>query len=194
MPATVLIVCTGNLHRSPIAEHIFRAALTDTGIRDVTIRSAGTVARGGDPMPAETREVLAGRGIDGAAFRTTYLDDSAVADVDLLIGAAREHRSAAVTLRPALLNRAFTLFELGRICQDLDGSDLVAGSADERVRELSRVAAARRTHSLPADPAADDLPDPIGQPMSAFVQCAAAVEQAMAPVVRLLAPPRDQMA
>jgi protein-tyrosine phosphatase len=183
VPATVLFVCTGNWHRSPIAEHLLRARLAEHGVDDIAVRSAGTVARSGYGLPEETVAVLADRGIDGSEFRTTYLDEAALADVDVVIGAAREHRAAAVTLRPALLNRAFTLHELERICRTIDPGEITAEAPADRLRELARLAASRRTHTLPDDPTLDDLEDPIGQPMPAFVACAETVDAALGAVV-----------
>ncbi len=187
MPAQVLAVCTGNWHRSPIIEHLLRERLASLHADGITVRSAGTIARPGVPMPPETLDVLAERGMDGSGFRTTHLDESAVHDVDLLIAAARDHRAAAVGLRPALLNRAFTLFELARICRQISPSELTCAAAAERLLELVPLAAGRRTHSLPEDPADDDLPDPIGQPRVAFERCADAVSGALDAIVGLFA-------
>jgi protein-tyrosine phosphatase len=187
MPADVLVVCTGNWHRSPIVEHLFRGALATHGVTDINIRSAGTIARPGVPMPAETLRVLGDRGVDASSFRTTYLDEAALDGVDVLIGAERAHRAAGVTLRPALLNRAFTLFELTRICGDISPSELDAPPGAQRLMELVRIAAGRRTHTLPDIAADDDLPDPIGQPMEAFVQCADVVQRSVDVIVGMLA-------
>ena len=113
MPVDVLLLCTGNLCRSPLAEHLLRARLAGRGIaHEVAIRSAGTLARRGDPMHPHALAVLAARGIDGSGFQTTPLDERAVAGADVVVGMAREHRAAAVSLRPALVNGAFTLGEL----------------------------------------------------------------------------------
>jgi low molecular weight protein-tyrosine phosphatase len=184
MTVDILFVCTGNLHRSPMAEYLLRSRLAELGVTGLTVRSAGTLARTGDPMPPDTLAVLSERRIDGSGFRATYLDQAALGGVDVVIGAAREHRAAAVTLRPGLLNRAFTLHELARISAGIDASELSTSSADDRFGELVHLAASRRTHSLPADPADDDLDDPIGRPYAEFVRCAAAVETLVAAILR----------
>jgi protein-tyrosine phosphatase len=183
MPATVLLVCTGNICRSPMAEHLLRAGLGDTPL---TFRSAGTIARPGEPMSRHAVTVLAERGIDGRGFRATRLDERAVEGVDIVVGMAREHRAAAVTLRPALLNRAFTLAELSRICADVEVNELAAGPLDERLMTLVRLAASRRTNTLPADPMADDVPDPIGLPLPEYEKCAATIASLLQPVLALL--------
>jgi protein-tyrosine phosphatase len=183
---TVLFVCTGNWHRSPIAEHLLRARLDDLRVRDITVRSAGTIARAGYALPVETLSVLAERGIDAGGFVTTRLDEAALADVDVLIGAGRPHRAAAVTLRAALLNRAFTLYELARICATIDPAELTATTPAERLLELVQLAASHRVRTMPADPSLDDLDDPIGKPYAEFVRCVDAVDGALDAVVPLL--------
>ena len=186
VPVTVLFVCTGNWHRSPIAEHVLRARLDDLGLRDIAVRSAGTVAQTGCHLPAETISVLAERGIDASDFVTRRLDAAALADVDVLIGAGREHRAAAVTLRPSLLNRAFTLRELARICGSVDSAELTADTPAERLLELAHLAAPRRVLTMPDDPSHDDLEDPIGKPYAEFLRCADAVTSALDAIVPFL--------
>ena len=163
-----------------------RARLYQYGAHDIVLRSAGTWARGGDPMYEYSLDVLADRGIDGTAFRTTPLDEHTLAGVDVVIGAAREHRAAAVGMRPALLKSAFTLPELSRICADIDARELTATSLDARLMRLVQLAASRRTNTLPADPEDDDLVDPIGLPPEEFVVCADTVEALLDPIVTLL--------
>jgi protein-tyrosine phosphatase len=187
--AQILLVCTGNLCRSPMAEHLLRVSLDARDVDGIIVRSAGTLGYAGDLMHRNTLAVLADRGIDGSAFRVTHLDEAAVADVDVVIGMAREHRAAAVTLRPALLNRAFTLAELSRICADIDPAEVDGAGPAERLLPLARLAASRRTNTLPADPADDDLPDPIGQPKQEYVVCADTIESLLSPIVGLLQAP-----
>lgn len=186
MPVTVLFVCTGNWHRSPIAEHVLRTRLDELGVRDLIVRSAGTMARSGHALPAGTLRVLAERGIDASGFVTTTLDVAALADVDLLVAAAREHRAAAVTLRPALLKGAFTLRELARICRTIDTVELTATTAATRLLELARLAASRRSLTMPAEPSLDDLGDPIGQSHVEFVHCADHIAAAFDVIVPFL--------
>jgi protein-tyrosine phosphatase len=183
----VLLVCTGNLCRSPIAEHVLRALLAEHGGGDeITFRSAGTRALDGQPMHPHALAVLADRGIDGSDFRTTQLTEQVVAGVDVVLAAALEHRAEAVRLAPATVTRAFTLGELSRICRSIGDREVTEAGTSGRLAEVVRLAAARRTHALPTDPAEDDLADPIGQPFAAFVSCAAELDAILDPLVRLL--------
>lgn len=164
----MLFVCTGNVCRSPMAEHLLRSA-----VPDLEVSSAGTRALAGEPMQPFALATLAGRGIDGAAFRARQLTAELVEGADLVLTASREHRAAAVTLVPRAAARAFTVRELDRLLSAVTGptADLVAA------------ARAQRGLVRPERPEDDDVADPIGGPESGYVACAQLLERSLAQLV-----------
>ena len=64
----VVMVCTGNTCRSPMAEAMFRNALAEAKIEGVGVRSAGLCAHPDAPMSGASAEELTLRGIP--FFRT----------------------------------------------------------------------------------------------------------------------------
>lgn len=182
----VLHVCTGNLCRSPIAEHLMRAGLAARGVHDVDVGSAGTLGRDG-PMDPGALDVLARRGIDGSAFRSRALTEELVAGADLVLTASREHRAAVAALRPDAVPRTYTLRELAGLVRDLDAAhapeDLSADPA-ARAAVLLPLAAARR---VPGGRDLD-LADPYRGPRRGFARCAALVEESLEVVLDALVP------
>lgn len=177
---SVLMVCTGNLHRSPMAERLLAARLAAAGVPRGTVRvaSAGTAALVGRPMDAETAAVLTALGGDPAGARSERLSPPLLSQADLVLGAAREHRDAAVRLAPVrALRRAFTLGEFAALLSAEDAR----GHRDPVLRgqALVRGAAARRGTAEVA-PGQYDVPDPVGRAPGEMWQCglrvAAAVE------------------
>jgi len=169
-PIHVLVVCTGNLCRSPIIEHALRQRLPHDG--SVVVRSAGTRMASGREAPEQTLRAAARLGLDLRGHRTTSLTASDVASADLVLGAAREHRRAAVSIEPRALRRTFTLRELGRIVAS--GAPLPI-AADDAVDPADRVAswvastsALRGSTTRPARPEDDDVVDPWGQADEVF--------------------------
>ncbi|MGH4035864.1 low molecular weight phosphatase family protein [Actinomycetota bacterium Odt1-20B] len=152
---SVLFICTGNVHRSPLAERLLAARLPGA-----EVSSAGTRACPGAPMDPATRSVLEELGGDGTGFASQPLTRALVERADLVLGLAREHREAAVRLTPLALRRTFTLREFLRLH---DGTG-VAGAAVRR-------------GTLPAVPASeDDVPDPWEQGHDALRACAIGID------------------
>src|SRR5207248_944554 len=68
-PAKILVVCSGNTDRRPMAELIFKKALAAQGIRELDASSRGTLAVEGSPVSPQTELVLREVGIDAAGHR-----------------------------------------------------------------------------------------------------------------------------
>ena len=73
MTFRVLVVCTGNICRSPMAEHLLRAGLAARGVEGVEVSSAGTHGLVGEPVQQHASAVLTERGIDHSAFAARRL-------------------------------------------------------------------------------------------------------------------------
>ncbi|MFJ6949559.1 low molecular weight phosphatase family protein [Streptomyces wuyuanensis] len=159
-PFRVLVVCTGNLHRSPLAERLLRARLAASP-GSFEVSSAGTVGTTGTPMDPVAASLLAELGGDPRGALARRLTATHVEDSDLVLGAAAEHREAVVRLSPLwALRRAFTLREFARLLRPEDA----AGVADPAGRAAALVvgAAERRGNTGRADD--DDVADPLGAP------------------------------
>ncbi len=186
----VLHVCTGNICRSPMAERLTRAGLAarlGVAADRVLVESAGTWGHTGSPMEPEAEATLRSYGVDGADFRARELVAEHVVAADLVLGATREHRAAAVVLQPRAAARTFTLREFARLTAAVEPGSLPAGDVVERGRALVRAAAGRRGLAPPGRPSDDDLADPYHAPLSSFATCAALVHQTLQGPLDLLA-------
>jgi protein-tyrosine phosphatase len=132
----VLVVCLGNLCRSPLAERLLRLRVADSP--DVRVTSAGAHAVVGAPMDALAATELARLGGDPADFAARQLTSEVVTSADLVLTATRELRGQVVALAPSALKRTFTLLELATLLdarpwgESTDRADLVAQAADWR--------------------------------------------------------------
>jgi protein-tyrosine phosphatase len=95
-PRSILVVCHGNICRSPYLEAVLRRALPD-----LTVTSAGFVGPG-RPVPPFSLAVSARRGLDLSEFRSRPLAPAKVREVDLVVVMdARQARYMSTHLRVA---------------------------------------------------------------------------------------------
>ncbi|WP_329318630.1 arsenate reductase/protein-tyrosine-phosphatase family protein [Streptomyces sp. NBC_01262] len=174
-PFRVLMVCTGNLHRSPLAERLLTARLGSPG-KTLRVGSAGTAARAGTPMDPVAAALLAELGGDPCGAVARRLTAELVEDADLVLGAATEHRDAAVRMSPAwALRRAFTLREFARLLRAEDAAGVTEPA--ERASELVRGAGSRRGAEGRGED--DDVADPYGAPEHAARSCAGRIAESV---------------
>ena len=97
----VLIVCTGNMCRSPMAEGVLRHLLPPGGapVR-IQVSSAGTHTRDGYPPTPEAVQVCARAGIDIGQQVSRQLTAEIVAGADLVLAMESHHRDDARDLDP----------------------------------------------------------------------------------------------
>ena len=83
----ILIVCTGNICRSPMAEGILRARLPV----EKTVSSAGVAAASGEPATPEAIAVMRGHGFDITGHRARQLTRDEADASDLILAADQSH-------------------------------------------------------------------------------------------------------
>lgn len=97
----ILVVCTANQCRSPMAEGLLRQRLAVAGLGGrVLVSSAGTWARAGAPATDKAVATLAERGIALHGHRSREVDGALLADADLILVMTRGHAEALVAEFP----------------------------------------------------------------------------------------------
>ena len=181
--ATVLLVCTGNLCRSPMAERLGRAYVDERfGPAGVVLRtsSAGTRAVDGSAMHPFSALVLRGMGGDPEGFTARRLRPAHVEAADLVLTMTRAHRADVLSLSPRALGRTFTLREAAGLLELVEAPPAGA-SPRARVRALVRaLAAARPRRTIGTD---DDVPDPIGRLVEVHQHVGELIAGALLPVL-----------
>lgn len=171
---SVVVVCTANICRSPIAERLLRHSLDNEAWRlqshvPISVTSAGTQATD-RPLPADTIAELVRLGLPSGQRTPVLLDAAVLAKADLVLGLTRDHRRAAVRIAPRLTTRAFTLVEYARIlnfitterASSLPAYDPLAAAGF--LREVTGLAARLRGSMTPiADASELDIEDPFNR-------------------------------
>jgi protein-tyrosine-phosphatase len=82
----ILVVCYGNICRSPIAVALLERALREAGLeREFSVRSAGVGALPGTPAASGAQEAAGVAGLDLAAHRARRLTKEMAHEADIVI-------------------------------------------------------------------------------------------------------------
>ena len=185
---TVLLVCTGNICRSALAERLGRAYLDEVlGAEAGVVRlvSAGTQAVVGSAMHPHSDLVLRGYGAAGGDFRAQQLTESLTAQADLVLTMTRAHRRDVLRLAPRGLARTFTLREAAALLELLGDGQPEGGGLGDRARGLVQAMADVRSRRTTDDN--DDVPDPIGGPVEAHEEAGELIVAALLPLLGRIA-------
>jgi protein-tyrosine phosphatase len=168
----VLVVCTANICRSPVAERALLRHLTSRGV-PATVTSAGT--HGGrltihhDTVRAAAEEAdLDVRDHTSRLLSTPLIDADGA---DLVVTMSREHLRRVAELAPHAWPRSFTLKELARRAFD------VPTHVDDLSDWIGHAGAGRRAADLMAPSDDDDLADPYGLPYAAHATMVREVDE-----------------
>lgn len=164
----ILVVCTGNVCRSPLAVGFLQAALAGRfGSRAPVVSSAGTAGWEGSPAVPESVDAAAERGVDISDHRARALLRGHIDEAGVILGMAAEHRNTVLNAVPQAADRTFTLKELVRLLEALPPAD---PSAAPVLALKTRVAAAARLRAggFQGNPNDEDVADPLGEPFDTF--------------------------
>jgi protein-tyrosine phosphatase len=155
----ILVVCLGNVCRSPVAERLLRLRFDELlreGASAVRVSSAGLRAMVGDPIDARAEAELVRLGGDPSGFASTQVTGPMASEADLVLVATRRLRSRVLEEAPRALKRTFTIREFAAITTSAAFRETRVQSASDLVSR----AASWRGSAVVDD---YDVPDPIGQ-------------------------------
>jgi protein-tyrosine phosphatase len=102
----VLVVCVGNICRSPIAEFVFRHRLANDRI---TVESAGLAALVGNPVDPLAEAVLAEHGLTAASHIARQVSPALIDAADIVLVMDKRHVSAIHAQAPHARGKTFLL-------------------------------------------------------------------------------------
>ncbi len=116
---SIIFICTGNFHRSPMAAVMFRAKVADSA-ETWRIESAGTWTVDGQRTTPEVLEVMRERGLDAGDHRSQLVSRDLLSDFNLILALSSNHKEALRTEFPELADRILLLSEMVGLNRDVE--------------------------------------------------------------------------
>lgn len=152
MTFEILVVCTGNICRSPVGAQLLAASLDRRG---VSVTSAGVGAVVGSGIGEGMLDALGRAGISAGPHEARQATEALISDIDLVLTMDTDQRSWILGRVPAALRRAYTLREFALICGFLRESGEVNWPVrldDESRLEILMDLAGRQRGRFPGGP------------------------------------------
>lgn len=178
-PFRILVVCTANLCRSPMAQQLLARRAMDAGL-PWTVGSAGTNATAGQPMHPYALKALAGMGVADPNFVSQAVTPQLVAQQDLILTTTDEQRAWVVSENPKAANRVYVLKPFAHLVAAIPvEKPILPATAGQELLERA-VRARSRVQPLRKD---RDLADPVNRPQSEFEARVREIDRILASIV-----------
>jgi protein-tyrosine phosphatase len=141
----ILVICTGNLCRSPFGEHLLRRRLAELGLHGIAVASAGIGAVPGTACPANVLEAARGWGLDLSGHRSRRVRPGDMEEARLVLTMERYHYHALLHAFPPHAEKLHPLarFDEGSVGDDV--ADPMGLSVEQTRRIFTRIARCMET-------------------------------------------------
>jgi protein-tyrosine phosphatase len=180
----ILVVCTGNVCRSPMAEALLRHHLSATEL-PLPVSSAGTLGWNSAGATDHTITALEERGVSLSGHISRRMNAALISESSLVLAMTNDHADAVRNHYSEAPPRTFVLGQLVRLGERHGPR----GDQDfhQWVHEVDQLRDPARRRALPRD----EIRDPLGEPLEAYQLLAAQLDDLTSRLARLIAGPES---
>ncbi len=179
----ILVVCTGNICRSPFIERVLRPELAGL---DILVESAGTGALVGEPIHPHAAEQIRANGADSDNHVARQITSTLIEEADLVLTATRRHRGDVAVMSPRALRRIFVWQDFADLVSSMSARKSSTRSQQGALRQVVSEVAGMRGSVPPRSAPEVDIVDPYRQGRDVFEQMGQQVMASLPYVVRAL--------
>lgn len=110
--AQILVVCTGNICRSPAGAALLQARLNERGLEDWSVASAGTWAQQKRGASQYSVEIMAEHGLDISTHQAEMLEHTHMKKSDLVLCMESGHADALKAEFPIYAKKVYLISEM----------------------------------------------------------------------------------
>ncbi len=169
----VLIVCTGNTCRSPMAQAMLTQMVQDKELR-VEVESAGVSAFGGDAPTPQAEQAMKGYGLDISTHRSRAVHVDMLAECDLILTMTSSHKQQILRVLPDMADKIFVLGEYAKYLEQ----------ENQTVIQNSTLIDQKSNMNPDVDTSKWDVSDPYGQLVDSYIKTAREIKGLLAAIVR----------
>jgi protein-tyrosine-phosphatase len=139
----ILLICTGNTCRSPMAEVLLQELIRQEGwTEQITVSSAGLAAANGEPASLGAYKAMARRSLMLQQHSSRRITVTMLQEADLILTMSPSHRQALLALAPEKRDKIYTLSqyagENGAISDPYGGGDAIYEACAQQLEKLLR--------------------------------------------------------
>ena len=172
----ILVVCTGNICRSPACELLMQQYLGDVA----RTRSAGTGATTGLGISEPMGELLSADGLDPSAHKARQLTPSLSRRADIIVAMSASDRAAIVRSETSVIARALLFTEIVAAAEAR--APLAGSTRKERIAGIPAAIIAFRPEL--SGLACGDVPDPFGLDLEAYSEAYTTIKEGVVAIDR----------
>jgi len=140
----ILILCVGNICRSPMAEVLLRKHLGEGS--DIVVESAGLAAVVGNPADPLAEKVLGHNGLSAEGHVARQVTPEMIGRADLVLAMQKRHVDAIHAISPQARGKTFLLGRWEGNCEVPDPYGKTLPVFEENYRLIERTVRAWRMH------------------------------------------------